>query len=129
MAVELMKRGASVVALAGELGIERRLMAFIDSCYNRARLHSALGCKPPAEFEQTANPATTSLAATMSFFRHEEIYGSDVRSKIEGEPAETGSPGQRLDESPAGDSSAGCSPAEPTSASPAEDHYGGPQAV
>ena len=65
----------------------------------------------------------------MSFFRHEEIYRSDVGSQIEGEPAETGSPDHRLDESPAGYSSAGCSPVEPASASPAEDHSDGKEAV
>jgi hypothetical protein len=55
------------------------------------------------------------------FFRHEEIYRSDVGSEVEGEPAKTDSPDHRLDESPAGYSLAGCSPAEPASASPAED--------
>ena len=92
-------------------------------------LHSALGYRPPEEFEQAANPATTSQGATMSFFRHKEIYRSDVGSQVEGEPAETGSPDHRLDESPAGYSSAGCSPAEPASASPAEDHSDGKEAV
>ena len=96
------------------------IVAFIDSYYNRVRLHSALGYKPPAEFEQDANPATISQGATLSFFRHKEIYRSDVGSNIEGEPTETGSPDHRLDESPAGYSSAGCPPAEPASASPAD---------
>ena len=109
--------------------LRENIAAFIDNYYNRVRLHSALGYRPPEEFEQAANPATTSLGATMSFFRHEEIYRSDVGSNTEGEPAETGSPDHRLDESPAGYSSAGCSPAEPASASPAEDHCGEEQAV
>jgi hypothetical protein len=60
----------------------------------------------------------------MSFFRHEEIYRSDVGSKHEREPAETGSPDHRLDESPAGYSLAGCSPAEPASASPTASSMG-----
>jgi len=77
------------------------IVAFIDSYYNRVRLHSALGYKPPAEFEQDANPATISQGATLSFFRHKEIYRSDVGSNIEGEPTETGSPDHRLDESQA----------------------------
>jgi len=105
------------------------IVAFIDSYYNRVRLHSALGYKPPAEFEQDANPATISQGATLSFFRHKEIYRSDVGSNIEGEPTETGSPDHRLDESPAGYSSAGCSPAEPASASPVVDHCDGEGAV
>src|SRR5262245_22705211 len=102
--------------------LRENIAAFIDSYYNRVRLHSALGYKPPEEVEQAGAPGTTSQGATMSFFRHEEIYRSDVGSKIEGEPAETDSPDHRLDESPAGYSSAGCSPAEPASASPTDDH-------
>jgi putative transposase len=90
--------------------LRSNIAEFIDSYYNRVRLHSALGYKPPEEFEQAANASTISQGATMSFFRHEEIYRSDVGSKTEGEPAEPGSPNHRLDESPAGYSSAGCSP-------------------
>ena len=100
--------------------LRENIAAFIDSYYNRVRLHSALGYRSPEEFEQAANPATTSQGATMSFFRHKEIYRSDVGSQVEGEPAETGSPDHRLDESPAGYSSVGCAPAEPASASPTE---------
>src|SRR5262249_36702516 len=40
----------------------------------------------------------------------EEIYRSDREDLKNGESAETGSPAHRLDESPAGYSSAGCSP-------------------
>jgi transposase InsO family protein len=109
--------------------LRANIAEFIDDYYNRVRLHSALSYTPPEEFEQAANPATASQGAAMSFFRHEEIYRSDIASKIEGEPAETGSPDHRLDESPAGYSLAGCSPAEPASASPAEDHSGESKAV
>ncbi len=104
--------------------LRKNIAVFIDSYYNRVRLHSALGYRPPEEFEQTADPGTVSRGATMSFFRHREIYQSDVASNAQGEPAETGSPGHRLDESPTGYSSAGCSPAEPASASPDEGHCG-----
>ena len=104
--------------------LRENIAAFIDNYYNRVRLHSALGYKSPEEFEQAAGSASTSQGAIMSFFRHEEIYQSDVGSRTEGEPAETGSPDHRLDESPAGYSSAGCSPAEPASASPAGNHCG-----
>jgi putative transposase len=99
--------------------LRENIAEFIDSYYNRVRLHSALGYKSPEEFEQAAHPAALSQGATMSFFRHEKIYRSDVASKTEGEPAATGSLDHRLDESPAGYSLAGCSPAEPASASPA----------
>src|SRR5581483_10685545 len=49
----------------------------------------------------------------MSFGRHEEIYPSDGGSTRAGS-----APAHRLDEFPAGYSLAGCSPAEPASASP-----------
>ena len=52
-----------------------------------------------------------------------------MRKKSKEEPAETGSPDHRLDESPAGYSSAGWSPPEPASASPTEDHSGGEHGV
>lgn len=109
--------------------LRANIAEFIDDYYNRVRLHSALGYLPPEEFEQVLAASATSQAAKMSFFRHEEIFQSDGGSTVQGEPAETGPPDHRLDESPAGYSSAGCSPAEPVSASPAEDHCGGEQAV
>ena len=109
--------------------LDENIAAFIDNYYNRVRLHSALGYKPPEEFEQAATPATISQGATMSFFRHAEIFQSDVGFQIEGEPAETGSPDHRLDESPADYSLAGWSPPEPASASPAEDHCDGEETV
>ena len=52
--------------LRGNIGI------FIEQYYNRCRLHSALGYRPPEEFEREANAAVNSAGATMSFFRHEE---------------------------------------------------------
>jgi putative transposase len=109
--------------------LRANLEAFIEQYYNRCRLHSALGYRPPEEFEQAANTATTSSGARLSFFRHEEIYRSDVGSLSNGKPTEAGSPDHRLDESPAGYSSAGWSPPEPASASPTEDHSGGDESV
>jgi len=98
---------------------------FIEQYYNRCRLHSALGYVPPEEFEQAAQTGTASAGATMSFFRHAEIYRTDRKR----EPTEAGSPDHRFDESPAGYSLAGWSPPEPASASPTEDHSGGGKAV
>jgi len=54
--------------------------AFIEQYYNRCRLHSALGYKPPEEFELAVASTPTSAGATMSFFRHEENTGqSDTK--------------------------------------------------
>src|ERR1700674_3152168 len=54
----------------------------------------------------------------MSFLRHREIFPSDG-----GAGFAANAPTHRLDEFPAGYSSAGCSPAEPASASPAGHQY------
>jgi putative transposase len=105
--------------------LRANIQEFIEQYYNRQRLHSALGYLPPEEFEQAAQNDATSAGATMSFFRHREIYRSDE----EREPTEAGSPDHRFDESPAGYSSAGWSPPEPASASPAEEHSGGNEDV
>ena len=102
--------------------LRARIEEFIEHYYNRSRLHSALGYRPPEEFEQTAAPPAPAEgcgAASMSFFRHGEIYRSDGTQKagsrlVSSPPAPIG-----VDESPAGYSLAGCSPAEPASASPA----------
>jgi transposase InsO family protein len=96
--------------------------AFIEQYYNRCRLHSALGYRPPEEFERETNTGVNSAGATMSFFRHEEIYQSDVGGNSSGERPQSRPPTHRPDESPAGYSSASCSPAELASASPAERH-------
>jgi transposase InsO family protein len=97
---------------------------FIERYYNSCRLHSALGYRPPEEFERVALHGTTSLGATMSFWRHEKIYRSD-----NGKPAEAGSSDHRLDESSAGYSLAGWSPPEPASASPTDQHSGKEEAI
>jgi putative transposase len=45
---------------------------FIEHYYNCHRLHSALGYRPPQEFEEAVAPSDNRVA-TMSFFRHREI--------------------------------------------------------
>ena len=94
---------------------------FIERYYNRCRLHSALGYCSPEEFEQAAKTMTTPDGATMSFFRHKEIYRYDEKRLLEGKPPGDGSPAHHFDESPTGYSLVGWSPPEPTSASPAEE--------
>ena len=103
--------------------LRAHIAEFIEQYYNRSRLHSALGYRPPEEFEQMAatNQAGGCGAASMSFSRHGEIYRWDGKhGQKQGEPDRSSSPAHPIDESPADYSLAGCSPAEPASASPAE---------
>jgi transposase InsO family protein len=102
--------------------LRARIGEFIDSYYNGQRMHSALGYRSPDEFEQVleADPATVEPGPRLSFFRHREIYRCDTARERKGRPPSDDSlPEHRIDESPTGYSSAGCSPAEPASASPA----------
>ena len=107
------------VAFNFDLGDEDRPWATgtIGSAYIR---HWAI--EPPEEFEQEAVPGINSAGATISFFRHEEIYQSDVEGSSSGERPKSRPPAHRFDASPAGYFSASCSPAELASASPAECH-------
>jgi putative transposase len=96
--------------------LRAHIAEFIDRYYNRLRLHSALGYRTPEEFEAATQPAA-STGASMSFFRHGEIYRSTKRPrgrprKNSGEPVSPSSPAHPIDESPVGYSLAGCSPAE-----------------
>jgi hypothetical protein len=53
---------------------------------------SALGYQSPEEFEQAADSEAMSRGATMSFFRHREIYRSDGKRWNTRKPAGAGSP-------------------------------------
>lgn len=54
--------------------LRRNLEAFIQQYYNRHRLHSALGYRPPEEFEQALACLNTSEGATMNFFRYQDSF-------------------------------------------------------
>ena len=52
--------------------LRRNIEVFIEQYYNRARRHSALGYRPPEEFEQVVAPVNLSGAATLQFFQPAE---------------------------------------------------------
>src|SRR3974390_1352752 len=67
--------------------LRENIEVFIERYYNRCRLHSALGYRPAEEFEseiQSEKSEANSAGAKMSFFRHEEIYQSDVEGSSRG---------------------------------------------
>jgi len=61
--------------------LELHIAEFLEQYYNRQRLHSALGYRSPDSFERSLR--TEPREVQMSFFRHEEIYRSDVDSNRE----------------------------------------------
>jgi len=98
--------------------LRANFQVFIEQYYNRHRLHSALGYRSPEKFEEALAAAPDrgrGGTAILSFSGHGEIF------QCNGEQPTGHSPTHCLDESPAGYSWAGCSPAEPACASPAEE--------
>ena len=60
--------------------LRRNIEVFIEQYYNRARLHSALGYRPPEEFEQAVGPVHPFTAATMQLFEPREGAESEGRA-------------------------------------------------
>ncbi len=61
--------------------LEAHIGEFLEQYYNRVRLHSALTYRSPEQFENSLRAVPVPFAAAqVSFFRHEEIYRSDVAS-------------------------------------------------
>ena len=57
--------------------LEQHLEQFIETIYNRVRLHSALGYRSPIEYEQQQPKRPEGqgwIPASLSLRRHEEIY-------------------------------------------------------
>ena len=68
---------------------------FIEQYYNRLRLHSALGYRPPEEFEQQieASGPAESRSATMVFFENKENSGKISKGLLgKGTPMPSPSP-------------------------------------
>jgi putative transposase len=61
--------------------LRTHLAAFIERYYNRDRLHSALGYRPPEEFERTMASANTWGGTTLRFFKHAEFSRTDERKE------------------------------------------------
>jgi len=64
--------------------LRTNMEVFIDQYYNRVRLHSALGYRPPEEFEHTVALEKTADAATMQFFRPPDGSGPEGSSRGRG---------------------------------------------
>jgi len=104
--------------------LRANLQVFIEQYYNRRRLHSALDYRSPEKFEQQMAVVLPSgllgRAGILSFPGHGTIFQCNGEQPQSAKLSQNHSPTHCLDESPAGYSWAGCSPAEPACASPAE---------
>ena len=62
--------------------LRMNMEAFIEQYYNRARLHSALGYRPPEEFEHAVAPVNPSGVATIQFFQPAEGSDSEEMKRV-----------------------------------------------
>ena len=70
--------------------LRTNIEVFIEQYYNRVRLHSALGYRPPEEFEQVVVPANPSGAATLQFFQLAERVESEGAKSVKKHNRPTG---------------------------------------
>ncbi len=98
--------------------LKQNIEEFIERIYNCERLHSALAYRPPEEFELAAatEPPQSGFPVTLSFPRHRKSILMPVKLNCIGE-RHAALRATHQDEFPTVYSLAGCSPAEPASAS------------
>ncbi len=81
--MKTLKREEIYVNRYRDLGhLRGNIEVFIDQYYNRVRLHSALGCRSPEEFEHAVAPVMPSDAATMQFFQPTEGSESEGAKSV-----------------------------------------------
>jgi hypothetical protein len=61
--------------------LRTHLEVFIERYYNRDRWHSALGYRPPEEFERTMAPTNTLKGATLRLLRVAQISRTEARGE------------------------------------------------
>jgi hypothetical protein len=66
------------------------MKVFIEPYYTRARLHSALGHRPPEEFEHAVAPGMPAGAATMEFFHPTEGADTEGGTRVKNTVRPTG---------------------------------------
>jgi hypothetical protein len=81
--------------------LRMNIVEFIDRYYNRCRLHSALGYRPPEEVRADGGGRGNLAGREHGFFQASGDLSIRWEVLKNGKPAESGSSAHRLDESPA----------------------------